>query len=290
MLADGKIWVGTGDNQPISLLPHMANRHGLIAGATGTGKTITLKVLAEGFSALGVPVFLSDIKGDLSGMVRMGENTDKLAARLMATGVNNFNFETFPTEFWDVYGEQGHPVRTTVSEMGPLLLARMLNLNEIQSGVLNILFRVADAENMLLLDIKDVKAMLAYVGENANRYTLNYGNVSKASIGAIQRAVAVLEDQGGDQFFGEPALNITDWMQQDEDGRGFINILSCDKLFLNPRCIPLSYCGCLASCTKPSPSRVIRINPAWCSSLTKLTCCSAIAASNCWIKWSRSCA
>ena len=234
MLADGKIWVGTGDNQPISLLPHMANRHGLIAGATGTGKTITLKVLAEGFSALGVPVFLSDIKGDLSGMVRMGENTDKLAARLMATGVNNFNFETFPTEFWDVYGEQGHPVRTTVSEMGPLLLARMLNLNEIQSGVLNILFRVADAENMLLLDIKDVKAMLAYVGENANRYTLNYGNVSKASIGAIQRAVAVLEDQGGDQFFGEPALNITDWMQQDEDGRGFINILSCDKLFLNP--------------------------------------------------------
>lgn len=234
MLLDGKIWVGTGNQNPICLLPNMANRHGLIAGATGTGKTITLKVMAEAFSDLGVPVFLSDIKGDLSGMVKLGENTDKIASRLMETGVSNFKFETYPTEFWDVYGAQGHPVRTTVSEMGPLLLARMLNLNETQAGVLNILFRVADDENMLLLDIKDVKAMLAYVGENASRYTLNYGNVSKSTIGAIQRAVAVLEDQGGDQFFGEPALNIADWMQLDEDGRGFINILSCDKLFLNP--------------------------------------------------------
>jgi hypothetical protein len=234
MLTDGKIWVGTSDHTPITLLPNMANRHGLIAGATGTGKTVTLKVLAEGFSAMGVPVFLSDIKGDLSGMVRMGENTDKIAERLMAVGVNNFSFETYPTEFWDVYGEEGHPVRTTVSEMGPLLLARMLNLNETQAGVLNILFRVADAENMLLLDIKDLKAMLAYVGENASRYMLNYGNVSKTTIGAIQRSVAVLEDQGGDRFFGEPALDITDWMQQDEDGRGVINILACDKLFLNP--------------------------------------------------------
>ncbi len=234
MLQDGKIWVGTGDHTPIYLLPHMANRHGLIAGATGTGKTITLKVMAEGFSAMGVPVFLSDIKGDLSGMVRMGENTDKVAARLMSVGVNNFSFETFPTEFWDVYGEEGHPVRTTASEMGPLLLARMLNLNETQAGVLNILFRVADDENMLLLDIKDLKAMLAYVGENASQYTLHYGNVSKASIGAIQRAVAVLEDQGGDRFFGEPALNIVDWMQLDENGRGTINILASDKLFLNP--------------------------------------------------------
>ena len=234
MLLDGKIWVGTSENAPVTLLPNMANRHGLIAGATGTGKTITLKVLAEGFSAMGVPVFLSDIKGDLSGMVRLGENTDKLAARLMTVGVNNFSFETYPTEFWDVYGTQGHPVRTTVSEMGPLLLARMLNLNETQAGVLNILFRVADDENMLLLDIKDLKAMLAYVGEYANRYTLNYGNVSKTTIGAIQRSVAVLEDQGGDLFFGEPALNIADWMQQDEDGRGMINILACDRLFLNP--------------------------------------------------------
>ncbi len=234
MLYNGTIWVGTGDKTPICLLPQMANRHGLIAGATGTGKTVTLKVMAEGFSDMGVPVFLSDIKGDLSGMVKLGENTDKMAARLMAVGVNEFKYQSYPTVFWDVYGEQGHPVRATISEMGPLLLGRMLNLNETQIGVLNILFRVADAEGMLLLDIKDVKAMLAYVGENADKYTLNYGNVSKQSIGAIQRAVAVLEDQGGDKFFGEPALNISDWMHVDESGRGNINILSCDKLFLSP--------------------------------------------------------
>ncbi len=234
MLADGKIWVATSEGTPLYLLPGMANRHGLIAGATGTGKTVTLKVLAEGFSAMGVPVFLGDVKGDLSGMVLMGENTDKMAERLGAAGVSQFQFTTFPTEFWDVYGTEGHPVRTTVSEMGPLLLARMLNLNETQAGVLSILFRVADDEHMLLLDIKDIKAMLAYVGENADRYTLNYGNVSKATVGAIQRAVAVLEDQGGDRFFGEPALNISDWIQTDEDGRGVINVLACDKLFLNP--------------------------------------------------------
>lgn len=234
MLYDGKIWVGTGENKPVLLLPQMANRHGLIAGATGTGKSVTLKLMAEGFSDMGVPVFLGDIKGDLSGMVKPGENSEKLAGRLMSVGVSEFRYEAFPTVFWDVYGEQGHPIRTTVSEMGPMLLSRMLNLNDIQSGVLNILFRVADDEGMLLLDIKDIKAMLAYVGENASRYTLNYGNISKPTIGAIQRAIAVLEDQGGDKFFGEPALHITDWMQQDESGRGVINILACDKLFLSP--------------------------------------------------------
>lgn len=235
MIVDQKIWVGTGDDQkPAYLLPQMANRHGLIAGATGTGKTVTLKVMAEGFSDMGVPVFLGDIKGDLSGMVKPGEQSDKISARLMKVGVPGFKYESYPAVFWDVYGKQGHPVRTTVSEMGPMLLSRMLNLNETQAGVLNILFRVADDEGMLLLDIKDIKAMLAYVGENASKYTLNYGNVSKASIGAIQRAVAVLEDQGGDCFFGEPALKIEDWMRTDEDGRGFINILACDKLFLSP--------------------------------------------------------
>lgn len=235
MLYENKIWVGTGDDhQPAFLLPQMANRHGLIAGATGTGKTITLKVIAEGFSAMGVPVFLGDIKGDLSGMVKLGEHSDKITERLMTTGVSSFQHDSFPTVFWDVYGEQGHPVRSTVSEMGPMLLARMLNLNETQAGVLNILFRVADDEGMLLVDLKDIRAMLAYVGENASKYTLNYGNVSKASIGAIQRAVALLEDQGGDKFFAEPALKISDWMQLDEEGRGFINILACDKLFLNP--------------------------------------------------------
>lgn len=232
---DNKIWVGTGDdNTPVFLLPQMANRHGLIAGATGTGKTVSLKVMAEGFSELGVPVFLGDIKGDLSGMVKPGEQNDKITERLMKTGVTEFKHESFPTVFWDVYAQQGHPIRATVSEMGPLLLSRMLNLNETQAGVLSILFRVADDEGMLLVDIKDIKAMLAYVGENASKYTLNYGNVSKASIGAIQRAIAVLEDQGGDKFFGEPALNIGDWMQVDEEGRGVINILACDKLFLSP--------------------------------------------------------
>lgn len=235
MYFDQKIWVGTDENhQPAFLLPQMANRHGLIAGATGTGKTVTLKVMAEGFSDMGVPVFVGDIKGDLSGMVKPGEQTAKVTERLMQTGVSSFRHDSYPTLFWDVYGEQGHPVRATVSEMGPMLLARMLNLNETQTGVLHILFRVADDEGMLLLDIKDVKAMLAYVGENASRYTLNYGNVSKASIGAIQRAIALLEDQGGDCFFGEPSLKISDWMQLDEEGRGYINILACDKLFLNP--------------------------------------------------------
>ena len=234
MLYENKIWVGTAANQPAFLLPQMANRHGLIAGATGTGKTVTLKVMAEGFSDMGVPVFLGDIKGDLSGMVKPGENNDKIAERIMKVGVSSFEPKDYPTTFWDVYGENGHPVRTTVSEMGPLLLSRMLSLNDVQAGVLNVLFRVADDEGMLLLDIKDVKAMLAYVGENASKYTINYGNVSKATIGAIQRAIAVLEDQGGDKFFGEPALKITDWMQCDEEGRGYINILSCDKLFLSP--------------------------------------------------------
>lgn len=235
MFYDNKIWVGTGsDYQPAMLLPQMANRHGLIAGATGTGKTVTLKVMAESFSDMGVPVFLGDIKGDLSGMIKPGEPNDKITERLMQTGVTDFRHDSYPTMFWDVYGEQGHPVRATVSEMGPMLLSRMLGLNETQTGVLSILFRVADDEGMLLVDLKDIKAMLAYVGENASQYTLNYGNVSKASIGAIQRAIAVLEDQGGDRFFGEPALKIADWMQLDEEGRGFINILACDKLFMSP--------------------------------------------------------
>lgn len=233
MLYEGKIWVGTGD-KAVCLLPQMANRHGLIAGATGTGKTVSLKVLAEGFSDMGVPVFLSDVKGDLSGMVRPGEHSDGLAQRLTSCGVPSFQYKAFPTVFWDVYGEQGHPVRATIQEMGPLLLSRMLGLNDTQSGVMNILFRVADDEGMLLLDLKDLKAMLAYLGEHARDYTLQYGNVSVASIGAIQRAVAVLEDQGGNLFFGEPALNIADWMQLDEDGRGVINILAADKLFNNP--------------------------------------------------------
>lgn len=234
MLYEGAIWLGTGEH-PVCLLPQMANRHGLIAGATGTGKTVSLKVLAEGFSEMGVPVFLADIKGDLAGMVQPGTHSDAIAKRLTQCGVPTFEYRAFPTVFWDVFGKEGHPVRTTVSEMGPTLLARLMNLNDTQAGVLSILFRVADDENMLLLDLKDLKAMLAYVGEHAKEYTLDYGNVSMASIGAIQRAVAMLEDEGGNAFFGEPALNIADWMQVDESGRGVINILAADVLYRKPR-------------------------------------------------------
>ena len=233
MLYEQKIWVGTA-GEPVFLLPKMANRHGLIAGATGTGKTVTLKVMAEGFSQMGVPVFVSDVKGDLAGLTRPGEHSEAIAQRLMETGISNFSHKGFPVVFWDVYGEQGHPLRATVSEMGPLLLSRMLNLNETQSGVLNILFRVADDQGLPLLDIRDLKAMLAYVGEHAGEYTLEYGNVSKPTIGAIQRAIAILEDQGGDVFFGEPAFDIDDWMHTDEEGLGNINILAADKLFLKP--------------------------------------------------------
>jgi len=234
MLYENKIWVGTGVN-PVFLLPQMANRHGLIAGATGTGKTVSLKVLAEGFSNMGVPVFLADIKGDLAGMVEVGQHSDGIAKRLVKCGVPSFQYCEFPSVFWDVYGKQGHPVRATVSEMGPTLLARMLGLNDTQAGVLSILFRIADDEGMLLLDLKDLKAMLAYIGENARDYTLDYGNISTATVGAIQRAVGMLEDEGGDQFFGEPALNIADWMQVSGDGKGVINILAADELFQRPK-------------------------------------------------------
>ena len=234
MLLNNKIWVGTSGEGAVSMLPALANRHGLIAGATGTGKTVTLQVLAEGFAQLGVPVFLADVKGDLSGLCKPGEMNEKIEERLQACGVHEFSFRSFPVTFWDVYGEKGHPIRTTVSEMGPLLLSRMLGLNETQTGVLHIIFRIADDENMLLVDLKDVKAMLAYVGENAARYTLDYGNVAKATVGAIQRAIAILEDQGGDAFFGEPVLDLADWFGRDDEGTGLVNILAAEKLFRRP--------------------------------------------------------
>ena len=236
MLHEGKIWVGTAGEKPVCLLPNMANRHGLIAGATGTGKTVSLKVLAESFSDMGVPVFLSDIKSDLSGMVDPGATSEALEKRLTTCGVDAaaFEYKSYPTVFWDVYGEEGHPIRATVEQMGPLLLSRMLGLNETQSGVMNILFRVAREIKYPLINITDLKWMLVYVGEHAKDFTLKYGNVSTASVGAIQRAVAVLEDQGGDTFFGEPAIDITDWLMQDRSGRGIINILSADRLFNNP--------------------------------------------------------
>ena len=240
MLQGNKIWVGTSGSDPVFLLPSMSNRHGLIAGATGTGKTVSLKVLAESFSDMGVPVFLSDIKSDLSGMVKPGVRSESLDRRLAGCGIDPdiFEYKKYPTVFWDVYAEQGHPIRATVEQMGPLLLSRMLSLNETQSGVMNILFRVARNEGYELCDLQDLKAMLVHVGENAKEYTLHYGNVSSASVGAIQRAVAILEDQGGDTFFGKPALDIGDWLRVrvNDDGKeqGTINILSADRLFNNP--------------------------------------------------------
>ncbi len=215
------------------LLPGMANRHGLIAGATGTGKTVTLQVLAEHFSAIGVPVFMADVKGDLTGISQPGKPHTKIDERRKLLGLD-FVPAGCPTTIWDVFGEQGHPVRTTVSEMGPLLLARIFNLNDTQEGVLSMVFKIADDNGLLLLDLKDLRAALAYVGENAGQFTTSYGNVSSASIGAIQRGLLQLEQQGGDKFFGEPALSLDDLMQTD-GGKGVINILAADKLLSSPR-------------------------------------------------------
>ena len=233
MFTDNKIWMAQSDKN-LYLLPKMANRHGIIAGATGTGKTVTMKVMAESFSDLGVPVFLCDIKGDLSGMCMPGVMSDSLSERIKGFGIEDFNFKSYPTRFWDIFGEQGHPVRVTVSEMGPTLLGRLFGLTEIQTGVLNIVFRVADDNGLLLLDLKDLRAMLQYVGDNRAEFTTEYGNVSAASIGAIQRALLAFEDEGGDQFFGEPGLDIHDWMRVDASGRGYINILTSKRLIASP--------------------------------------------------------
>jgi DNA helicase HerA-like ATPase len=246
-IEDGGILIGQhahgkGAN-PCFLRPDRANRHGLITGATGTGKTITLQTLAEGFSNLGVPVFMADVKGDLSGVSQAGTLGDKLAKVLAARGLATPAFAAFPTTLWDVLGAQGHPVRATVSDLGPLLLARMLDLNETQAGVLQLVFKIADDDGLLLLDLKDLRAMCQHVGDNASTYTTEYGNVSAASIGAIQRGLLQVEAQGGDRFFGEPMLNIADFMQTNPSfgrdggsgGKGVINILAADQLMNSPR-------------------------------------------------------
>ena len=221
--------------EPLLFIPKMANRHGLIAGATGTGKTITLRVLAEQFSALGVPVFMADVKGDLSAIGKPGGASPKVDERVKSLGLSDFTYNGFPVTFWDVFGASGHPVRATISEMGPLLLGRLLNLNDTQEGVLHLVFKIADDNGLLLLDLKDLRAILQFVGDNAAQFTTQYGNVSTASIGAIQRNLLTLEQQGGDKFFGEPAMNLDDFIQTDTSGRGIINILAADKLMANPR-------------------------------------------------------
>ncbi len=236
MYKDGKIWVANNENgENIFLLPKMANRHGLVAGATGTGKTITLKVLAESFSDMGVPVFLADVKGDLSGMVCEGKDSEDMQKRIQKFGLEEagFDYQKYPATFWDVFGENGIPLRTTVSEMGPLLLARILGLNDLQSDILSITFKIADDNELLLVDTKDLKAMLNYISENTKEFAAEYGNISKVSIAAIVRAIVSLEIAGGDKFFFEPALNIKDWFTTGEGGKGMINILDSTSLINN---------------------------------------------------------
>jgi DNA helicase HerA-like ATPase len=234
MLLDDKIFLGTS-TQPEYLALKYGNRHGLVTGATGTGKTVTLQVLAEGFSAAGVPVFAADIKGDLSGIAKMGKAQGWQTQRAADIGFDDYKDDVFPVIFWDLFGRQGHPVRATVSEMGALLLSRMLDLNDTQEGVLNIAFKLADDEGLLLLDLKDLRALLVNISERAKEISATYGNVSTASIGAIQRALLVLEQQGAENFFGERALDIADLMRIDRDGKGFVSILAADELMRSPR-------------------------------------------------------
>jgi hypothetical protein len=232
-MADPLIIARSGDTD-VALLPALANRHGCITGATGTGKTITLQNLAEQFSRIGVPVFMADVKGDLTGIAKAGQLTDKLKERLAKLKLDEPKFGACPVTLWDVWGEQGHPVRATVSDMGPLLMARLLNLNETQEGVLTLAFKIADDDGLLLLDLKDLRALLQFVGDNAAQFKTEYGNISSASVGAIQRGLLQIEQQGGEKFFGEPMLDIADLMQT-ADGKGMVNVLAADKLMNNPR-------------------------------------------------------
>ncbi len=234
MLLDDRVYLGTSTKGEYLPLKY-ANRHGLITGATGTGKTVSLQIIAEGFSRAGVPVFCADVKGDLSGLAVKGESKDFLEKRANDIGFDDYEYDSFPTIFWDLFGRKGHPIRTTVSEMGPLLFSRMLDLNATQEGVINIAFKIADDEGLLLLDLKDLRALLVQMGQNRKEIALTYGSVSTASIGAIQRGLLVLEQQDGDLFFGERALDIRDLMRVDRDGRGFISVLAADELMMSPR-------------------------------------------------------
>src|SRR5262245_20582137 len=229
----GPLLIAKSGKTELALLPALANRHGLITGATGTGKTVTLQAMAQALSATGVPVFMADVKGDLSGLAKAGGANAKVAERAKSLKIE-LAYAACPVVFWDVYGENGHPVRATISDMGPLLLSRLLNLNDTQQGVLNLVFKIADDGGLLLLDAKDLRAMLQYVGDNSAKFTTEYGNISAASIGAIQRGLLALENQGADKFFGEPMLDVADLLQTD-DGKGVVNVLAADKLMNSPK-------------------------------------------------------
>ena len=240
MYRDGKIWIANTEKEngdPICILPQMANRHGLVCGATGTGKTVTLKVLAEAFSDMGVPVFMADVKGDIASMIRPGEDSENMQERIRRFGLaeGGFSYRGYPVTLWDIFGKEGIQLRTTITEIGPLLLARILQLNDLQSDILTIVFKIADDNGLLLIDTKDLKAILNYVDENRNELAADYGKIAPASLGAIMRAVVALELEGGETFFGEPALNIHDWLTRDPDGHGMINILASDSLINNGR-------------------------------------------------------
>lgn len=236
MYQENKIWIGTSGEEKVYIYPKMANRHGMIAGATGTGKTVTLKVMAESFSDCGVPVFLADVKGDLAAMCKTGTENDTIKKRMETMNLTEagYGFKSYPTNYWDVYGEKGMPLRTTISEMGPLLLSRILDLNETQSDILTIIFKIADDQGLLLLDTKDLRSMIQYVSDHSKEYAQEYGNMAKQSLAAIMRAVVAMEAEGGEQFFGEPALSIADWLCTDCNGKGMIQILDCQKLINSP--------------------------------------------------------
>ena len=235
MYTDGKIYMGLADGERVNMYLNMANRHGLIAGASGTGKTITMKAMAESFSDAGVPVFLCDVKGDVSGLAEPGTQSDGMEKRIDKFGIRQeFSYKAYPVCFWDIYQEGGHPVRATISDMGPEILSRILGLTPAQEGVLNIIFKIADDRGLLLIDLKDLRMTINYVAEHKDEYTLSYGNMSTQSLGGIVRALLPLETQGGDLFFGEPDLDIFDWMRTDVYGKGMVNILNCVKLVQNP--------------------------------------------------------
>ena len=290
MLREDKIWIGNNaEGNPVSIIPKMANRHGLVAGATGTGKTVTLKVMAETFSEMGVPVFMADVKGDIAGMMCPGTDSEDMQERIARFGLaeHGFEYQGFPVTLWDIFGENGIQLRTTISEMGPLLLSRIMDLNELQSDILTIVFKIADDNGLLLTDTKDLKAMLTWVDENSSAFAAEYGKISSASIGVIIRAIVALETAGGNIFFGEPALNITDWMAQ-ENGKGMINILDSSSLINSGRLYSTFLLWLLSELFEMMPEVGDLEKPKMVFFLTRLISCSMTPRRRCLRRSSRS--